>query len=237
MTTVRDNTVNADRKLSRRIVQQKAAVISLGLLLAVSTGCQRSNSPVGPEMAKQGWESLGQGESGPEDWTLYARDKKGSKFREYRVAGTIDAPPNRSAQAVRTTILDKRYFDADENRTIISQSADAVVMYSLMRMPFPFRDRDLTVVYEFKSEDNGVYSVTWRDAHSQGPEEVKGVIRIPMVSGGWTFVPSGDGQSAATSVGHFDIGGRGPGWMTRSMAAKTMVGSLDTLRTIVDDLE
>jgi len=80
--------------------------------------------------------------------------------------------------------------------------------YTVISLPWPFRDRD-SIVHAILSQDPATQEITLRA--SAVPDHLpseKGYIRMPLIESLWRFTPLADGRTRVEFSGHADPGGR-----------------------------
>ena len=162
-------------------------------------------------------------ESGVEnDWTLaansqeltiYSRTRSGSKVKEFKAVGGIDA----SSRVVYAVIDDFEAYASfmpytTECRLIRREGDSSVITYQRLS-PKICQDRDYTLrVWKqtWPRADGFVYSNRWEPANELGPAEKKGIVRIKICQGSWLLEPDGPAKTRATYSIYTDTAGAIP---------------------------
>jgi hypothetical protein len=150
---------------------------------------------------------------GPGDVALYTRVRNGSKLKEFKAVGEIDA----SSRAVSAVIDDLDGYVSfmpymAECRLVKWESDASLVTYQRLS-PKICQDRDYTLrVWKnsWGSPDGLFYSNRWEPANELGPAEKKGVVRVKICEGSWLLEPVGAAKTRATYSLYTDTGGAIP---------------------------
>lgn len=144
---------------------------------------------------------------------IYSRLRSGSKVKEFKAVGGIDAP----STAVHSVIDDLEAYPsfmpyAVECRLVKRESESILISYQRLS-PKICQDRDYTLRIWKKSwpaADGFVYSNRWEPANELGPPEKKGVVRVKICEGSWLLEPDGAAKTRATYSLYTDTGGAIP---------------------------
>src|ERR1700719_2738729 len=144
-----------------------------------------------------------------EDWklvkqtngvTIYSRLHPGSKLKEFKAIGEIDAP----SQAVYKVIDDieayPTFMPYTAEARVIERKQNSILTYQRIS-PKIVSDRDYTIRIDKKSwpAENGVaYFSEWKPANEQGPAVRPGVFRVKLVNGSWLLEPVARDKTRAT---------------------------------------
>ncbi|MGH8517667.1 MAG: START domain-containing protein [Panacagrimonas sp.] len=183
-----------------------------------------------------------QSASTPDDWRLEkdedgiriaSRAVEGWDIREMRGQTTVPGP-----LASLVAVVDDASALPELNDFVVSttvqnrQSATRYQMYSLTRMPWPLKDRDIVVQREIV-QDPATLAVTVTDTAIQGgvPEK-KGLVRIQRSRQQWMFTPAADGSVAVELRMLSDPNGPIPSSLLNSMSVSTPFKSIAKLRKL-----
>jgi hypothetical protein len=163
-----------------------------------------------------------------QDVTIYSRERSGSKVKELKAVGEIDAP----SRAVHAVIDDLEGYSSfmpytTECRLIKRESDSTLITYQRLS-PKICQDRDYTLRIWKKSwpgADGWVYSNRWEPANELGPAEKKGVVRVKICQGSWLLEPDGATKTRATYSLYTDTGGAIPVFIA-NRASQTGIGRL-----------
>jgi len=195
------------RRMHWRTLAGFMPVFLLAGAIPKTFGGEFSNS-VNPN---EGWKLT----SGSKDVAIYSRAHAGSKLKEFRAIGSIDAP----TCAVHAVIEDFENYPGFMPYTVecqlIKRESDSIVGYQRLS-PKICEDRDYTLRVWKKSwpgPDGLTYFSRWEPANELGPAEKKGVIRVKICDGGWLLEPNGEIKTRATYSIYTDTGGMIPAFI------------------------
>ncbi len=162
------------------------------------------------------------------------RKVEGSSILEYKGTVVVDAGPE---AVVRLFEEDGRmpewFHQCVESRLIKANSPEDKVLYFVISMPWPVRDRDL-VFRRVRSQDPATGIVEYRT--SSLPEvypEQDGKVRMPYLKGLWRFTPLGDGRTEIYYQQHSEVGGHIPAWLVNKLAVNIPFNSLSRFRKLL----
>src|SRR5438552_3953561 len=195
------------RRMHWRTLAGFMPVFLLAGAIPKTFGAEFSNS----ENPSEGWKLT----SGSKDVAIYSRAHAGSKLKEFRAIGSIDAP----TYAVHAVIEDFENYPGFMPYTVecqlIKRESDSIVGYQRLS-PKICEDRDYTLRVWNKSwpgPDGLTYLSRWEPANELGPAEKKGVIRVKICDGGWLLEPNGEIKTRATYSIYTDTGGMIPAFI------------------------
>ena len=145
--------------------------------------------------------------------TVYSRTRSGSKLKEFKAVGEIDA----SSRAVHAVIDDLDGYPSfipyvTECRLIRREGDSSLITYQRLS-PKICQDRDYTLrvwKQSWPAADGFVYSNRWEPANELGPAEKKGIVRVKVCEGSWLLEPAGATKTRATYSVYTDTGGAIP---------------------------
>lgn len=162
-----------------------------------------------------------------EDWKLasqsgavmlYWRLHPGSKLKEFKAVGEIDAP----TRAVHNVLDDfeeyPKFMPFTAECRLVKREGDATIGYQRLS-PKIVGDRDYTLRIRKKSwpgEGGLVYQDRWEPANELGPAEKPGVLRVKLCEGGWLLEPAGANKTRATYSIYTDSGGKLPAFIANA---------------------
>ena len=191
--------------MKRRLLQGVGFVLCG---IAVESFGVESSSSASPN---EGWTLT----SESKDVAIYSRARTGSRLKEFKAIGSIDAPTS----AVHAVIDDFENYPGFMPYTVecrlIKRESDSIVGYQRLS-PKICEDRDYTLRVWKKSwsgPDGLTYFSRWEPANELGPAEKKGVIRVKICDGGWLLEPNGEMKTRATYSIYTDTGGMIPAFI------------------------
>lgn len=184
----------------------------------------------------------------PADWEkrsdedgiqVFAREVPGSRVREMKAVGLVDAPPVACYRVVSD--LDNYVHTmpyTKESRVVGKDGDHAVYFYSLISTPV-VSDRDYTIhiIDESKPRpDGGGYRTSWTIADDKGPAPRDGVVRVTVNTGFWEFEPAEGGKKTkATYYVLTDPGGSIPAWIANRANTTAVPNVFKAIRAAVKD--
>jgi len=194
--------------MKRRLLQGVVLVLS-GITVTV-LGAEFSSSV----NSSEGWKLT----SGSKDVAIYSRPHAGSRLKEFRAVGLIDAP----TWAVHAVIDDLENYPHFMPYTLecqlLKRESDSIITYQRLS-PKICGDRDYTLRVWKKSwpgPEGFTYLDQWKPANDLGPAEKKGVVRVKICDGGWLLEPDGAIKTRATYSVYTDSGGLIPAFIANS---------------------
>ncbi len=161
-------------------------------------------SAAGAETSKEEWKVAKQ-TSGV---TIYSRPHNGSKLKEFKAVGEIDA----SSKTVHAVIDDVEsypdFMPYTAEARVLKRNPDSLITYQRIS-PKIVSDRDYTLRIDKKSwpaEFGIAYLNEWEPANESGPAEKPGVFRVKVVSGSWLLEPVAADKTRATYFVFTDSG-------------------------------
>jgi len=120
---------------------------------------------------------------------VYTRSVPGSKFKEFKATTELEASMTSILALMEDIPSYQKWFPRlRESKLLKMISSREMILYQVMDIPFPARDRD-SVFRVLVTRDARTGSVTFNlsSAWDYVPER-SGVVRVKIISGSWTFV-------------------------------------------------
>ena len=181
------------------------------------------------------WNQDNEYDENGQTWTTYSRKVEGSDFKEFKITGEINVSPATAVEVLRErTENSQNYLKKDEGYIEVLSSNDReAVVYSVYKLPFPFKDRAMCEHFSFMVEkESGIHKITWAEDWDLAPQKKEKVINMPIARGSWEFEPIGKHRSRATYIVHTDPGGSIPAWMVNATIGKGLSKELKDIETI-----
>ena len=152
-----------------------------------------------------------------EDWKLakktggvaiYSRPHPGSKLKEFKAIGEIDASSNTAHNVIDDVEDYPSFMPYTAEARVIERKPNFILTYQRIS-PKIVSDRDYTIQIENKSwpAEHGVaYFSEWKAANERGPAARHGVFRVKLVNGSWLVEPIGPNKTRATYFVFTDSG-------------------------------
>ncbi len=160
---------------------------------------------------KDGWKL----ESETKDVSIYSRAHAGSRLKEFRAIGPIDAPTSSVHAVIDDFENYPNFMPYTLECRLLKRESDSIITYQRLS-PKIAEDRDYTLRVWKKSwpgPDGSTYLDQWKTANELGPAEKKGVVRIEICNGGWLLQPDGPSKTRATYSVYTDTGGLIPAFL------------------------
>ena len=164
----------------------------------------------------------------------YVRKVEGSSILEYKGTVVVDAGLE---AVIRLFEEDGRmtewFHQCSEARLIKTNTPEDKVLYFVISMPWPVKDRDL-VFRRVRSKDPATGAVEYRTSSLPGvyPEQ-GGKVRMPYLKGLWRFTPLADGRTEMYYQQHSEVGGHIPAWLVNKLAVNIPFNSLSRFRQLL----
>jgi hypothetical protein len=153
---------------------------------------------------------------------IFTRDVPGSKFKEFKAVTEVDA----SMAGVLKLMEDidsftQWYPNLREMRLVKVLNRREVLLYQVMKVPFPAKDRDSFFKVAFLHDTAMNASILRLSSAWDYEPERKGVVRVKIVSGSWTFIPVKNREAVTVTYQlHSEPGGSLPPWMANSAVVR-----------------
>jgi hypothetical protein len=156
--------------------------------------------------------------------TLERRSVDGAKFYEHRAF--VDLPsvaPAAAADSIWDAIRNGD-MEALKSRKILAAGADEMLIYDQIKTPI-VDDRDYT--FTVKRVRTGARTdFVCETANDRGPPPQKGLVRIPVLVGGWRVEPDGHGGTRLGYFAYSEPGGSVPAFLVRGAQADRSVADV-----------
>jgi hypothetical protein len=144
-----------------------------------------------------------------------------SPFIDLLAQGEIDAPPGQ----VRDALLDyddaTRTSDHVAESRILTRQERSLIVYQRLRLPI-IADRDYTQRVIWQQRGSALL-IRFAVDNGRGPAPRDGIVRVPLLNGGWDLEPIRDGQATRARYHvQIDLSGSVPMWMVSGGAAKDL---------------
>lgn len=172
-------------------------------------------------------------------WKIYKRYLKGTNFLEYKIEGNIQSSPEACLNAFKNDIHklangaeDKKY----PTYTISEESKQSLTTYVIHNEPFPFKNTEMTIRYQFFGDEDGSKGVEWNESWEDSKiEPSRKLKRVETFRGSWTFAPITQNSSQALNSVQFDPKGM-PLWLVTPMVSKFLKEGLEDIRTTSEQI-
>lgn len=170
------------------------------------------------------------------DIQVFTREIPGSELKEFRGVTHIKAPVSAfvallkdPAQAT-SWMHNVKKFEVMETRSDLEN-----VVYTVNDTPWPVTNRDVYIRSVF-SQDPSTFAVT---VSLTGLADYKpknsDFVRMPALTGAWTFTPQQNGVVEVSYQVHANPGGSLPNWLVNAIVVDTPYNTLNNLQKKVDN--
>ena len=131
---------------------------------------------------------------------IYSRLHPGSKLKEFKAIGEIDAPTKMVNNVLDDVESYSSFMPYTAECRVLQRNGDSILTYQRVS-PKIVSDRDYTLRITKKSwgtEDGLAYLSKWSPANEKGPKEKAGVFRVKLCDGSWLLEPAGPNKTRAT---------------------------------------
>ena len=151
---------------------------------------------------------------------IYSRPHTGSKLKEFKAVGEIDAATETVHKVVDDVEAYTSFMPYTAECRVIERKRDSILTYQRVS-PKIVSDRDYTLRIRKESwpVENGLaYLNRWEPANEDGPAEKPGVFRVKVCNGSWLLEPAGEGKTRATYSVFTDSGIVGPAFIANTIS-------------------
>jgi len=210
---------------------KKFFAVSFVLLSAtlIFTSCGTSSNA---EFSSNGeWEEEKAEKSETPSWTIYSRQIPETNFWEFKIEGSVEASPVACVSSVKANL----YAEAKNKKKFptydfVQDSKDSIQTYVIHNEPFPLKDTEMSVLYEFDESQANRAAVKWREAWEKCDiESTKKLNRVEVFRGTWEFEEEIVGTSSAINTVQFDLKGM-PMSLAKPMVQKFLINGLKDLK-------
>jgi hypothetical protein len=153
------------------------------------------------------------------DLTIYSRPHTGSKLKEFKAVGEIDATTDTVHKVIDDVEAYTSFMPYTTECRVIEREHDSILTYQRVS-PKIVSDRDYTLRIQEKwwPVENGLaYLNRWEPANEHGPAAKPGVFRVTVCEGSWLLEPAGEGKTRATYSVFTDSGIVGPAFIANTI--------------------
>jgi Polyketide cyclase / dehydrase and lipid transport len=168
---------------------------------------------------------------------IYSRLHPGSKLKEFKAVGEIDAPTRAVHKVIDDVESYSSFMPYTAEARVLERKADSILSYQRVS-PKIVSDRDYTVRIHNKSwpAQNGIaYLIEWKPANEHGPAEKPGIFRVKINDGSWLLEPNGPNKTRATYHVFTDSGIVVPPFLANKISETGITKLFDAVRKRVQD--
>jgi hypothetical protein len=169
--------------------------------------------------------------------TIYTRPHGGSRLKEFKAVGEIDAPTQMVHMVIDDIEAYPKFMPYTAECRLLKREGDSIFTYQRLS-PKIVGDRDYTLRVRKQSwpAENGLaYLNRWEPANEHGPAEKPGVFRVKFCEGSWLLEPIGTDKTRATYCIYTDSGVAVPSFIANSMSELGIKKLFAAVRKQVND--
>ncbi|MBP6977148.1 MAG: hypothetical protein PHD61_11235 [Bacteroidales bacterium] len=161
---------------------------------------------------------------------IYTRSTENSKFKTYRGEAITNIGMNEMYRIlIDLDNYDQWVYSNSESRLLSETGNGEYTYYSVMSLPFPFDNRDMTTVMKVSMGQDTIRFVT---SLVKGKPSPKGIVPIAAYEEITTLVKLGEKQVKMIMEGYFEPGGTLPAWVINMFLSEGPYQSLMTLKKL-----
>ena len=171
------------------------------------------------------------------DLQTYYRESDKSDIKELKIVTTIDAPAITVFELLNEIDLyDDWVYRTTEARLVETYSNKSLQYYAVVDFPWPFDDREMYILSDYKISEDKKYIKTNSIAIPR--EDIKDRedhVRIIDMELGWTLKENDEGITEVVYILRSDPGGAIPAWMVNLALEAGPTNTINGLRALVED--
>ena len=160
---------------------------------------------------------------------VYTRNVEGAKFKEYKTNAEFQTSPEACVELLLDVDNYVNWMSHIKESYLVEKTSEEVFyVYTEVKVPWPFDNRDDVTRSIIKHDSiTGVYSIEIYLEPEYLPEK-KGIVRMYVGGGSWTFTPLENGKTEVFHQFMGDPAGSIPAWIVNMFLVdgpyKTMLG-------------
>ncbi len=159
---------------------------------------------------------------------IYTRLTEGSKFRTYKGEAILKIGMDDMYRTLTDLDnYDQWVYSCKESILLSKTAEDEFIYYSVMSLPFPFDDRDMTTKMKVTRGDGTIRFATSLIKGKQSPE---GLVPVAAYEEATTLIKTGDNQVRMIMEGYFEPGGSLPAWVVNMFLSEGPYESLMAIK-------
>jgi len=170
-----------------------------------------------------------------EDFKVYIRKPDDAAFEQIKIIAITEAGMNEIVAALEDVDNHKNWvYGTGESYVINREAYNNFNYYVTVKMPFPIKDRDVTIHYTRKLDsESGIVEVN--STATSGLKDVQAdYIRINEFRSRYTLRPQDNGKIEIEYFLNADPGGSLPSWVVNLVTTK---GPTQTMKSLLELLE
>ena len=160
---------------------------------------------------------------------VYMANSEDTKVKQFKVEAYVEAGPREIADAVVDLDNNYKWFLNVGKAELIKQlGEDEFIFRQVIKVPFPFKDREVIEYCVIKELPAGVIRIDLKEDNTFIPE-TEDYFRMPISRGYWILTPSGSGTAIEYSF-LADPGGNIPAWLANQFIVSNPIKTINNLR-------
>ena len=168
-----------------------------------------------------------------QEWTISTRKVRGTNFLEYKIEGDVTSSPEAFVSSFRQDIYNQAEDLANKKfptYEILEETKESLLTYVIHKEPFPFKNTEMRIRYNFFSNEDGSTGVRWKETWDGWPKKSsKKLSRVQSFRGSWSLFPTSNNSSQAVNSVNFDPK-KMPIWLVKPMVLKFLKQEWKKLR-------
>jgi hypothetical protein len=164
--------------------------------------------------------------------TVYTRPSKGQAFDEFKATTTLDFSIATFVNVVRDVEAYPEWItDLSNTRMLVKKGDTAQIYYSVLKVPFPFGNRDVVYYNKFVPDNANHQIIISIEDLPDYIEKKEGLVRMPYGKGKWEAKSVGENQISVTLQMQVNPGGNLPAWLVNRFVADSPYQTLKNLKS------
>jgi len=160
---------------------------------------------------------------------VYLANSEDTKVKQFKVETYVEASPREIADAVVDLDNNYKWFLNVGKAELIEQlGKDEFIFKQVIKVPFPFKDREVVEYCVVKELPDGVIRIDLKEDNTFIPE-TEDYFRMPISRGYWILTPAGSGTAIEYSF-LADPGGNIPAWLANQFIVSNPLKTIKGLR-------
>ena len=164
---------------------------------------------------------------------IYTRPTEGSQYKSYKGEGTL----NMSIQELYQVLIDVEHYDqwvyeCSDSRLLSKVENSEYTYYSIMHLPFPFDNREMTTIMKVSFSDDTIRLAT-KLTNAKQPQ-TKGLVSITAYDEVTTLIKVDDGHVRMIMEGYFEPGGSLPAWLMNMFLSEGPYESIMNIKKLYE---
>ena len=163
---------------------------------------------------------------------VYTRPSKGQSFDEFKATTTLDFSIATLLNVLRDVEAYPEWItDLTNTRMLVKKGDTAQIYYSVLKVPFPFGNRDVIYYNKFMPDNTNHQMTIAIEALPNYIEKKKGLVRMPYGNGKWEAQSVGENQIKVTLQMQVNPGGNIPAWLVNRFVSDSPYQTLKKLKS------